>query len=147
MLTGSIMAVEYSPMLPWKRRMEAAGFQKSGLDFVFSMCVGIFVCATLYMLIFGGWKRLSQRPLHKSVLRPPLLAGVLWSVANSCQCYSTIVLPYAVAYCLCCAGGLGVTLLWGIFRFHEVVSAYNKRCVGLTFLCVVTGIVLLGLAA
>lgn len=134
-------------MLPWKQSLEARGFKPSGVDYAFSNCLGIFLCSTAYLLIAGGWKRLTRQPLQKPVLRPALLAGVMWTLASYFQLYAMTQLPYAVAYCLIVGGGLAVSLLWGTLLFGEAEGLHNKKCLALAFLGVFVGLVLLGIAA
>ncbi|CAE7224702.1 tmem144A [Symbiodinium natans] len=147
LVTGLVLSLQYEPMLPWQHDLEARGFKPSGVDYTFSNCLGIFLCSTTYLLIASGWKRLTRQPLQKPVLRPPLLAGVMWTMACSCQLYAMTQLPYAVAYCLVVGGGLAVSLLWGTLVFGEAAGLHNKKCLALAFLGVFLGLVLLGLAA
>lgn len=81
LVTGLVLSLQYEPMLPWKQSLEARGFKPSGVDYAFSNCLGIFLCSTAYLLIAGGWKRLTRQPLQKPVLRPALLAGVMWTLS------------------------------------------------------------------
>ncbi|CAE7567340.1 tmem144A, partial [Symbiodinium sp. KB8] len=127
LVTGLVLSLQYEPMLPWKQSLEARGFKPSGVDYAFSNCLGIFLCSTAYLLIAGGWKRLTRQPLQKPVLRPALLAGVMWTLASYFQLYAMTQLPYAVAYCLIVGGGLAVSLLWGTLLFGEAEGLHNKK--------------------
>jgi len=149
LVCGVLLGLQYEPMLPWKDRLQKANpeVHVTGMDYVFSTCTGIYLWSTLYLLVAGGWRRITRRTMSKSVLRPPLLAGYIWGLSCLCQLYASTVVPYAVAYTLIVGGGLLVSLLWGTFRFGEAKSPHNRKCLAATFLGMLTGVTLLGLAA
>lgn len=147
LLTGLVLSLMYEPMLLWRHRMNRAGLTVSGVDYVFSTCVGIYFFSTVWLILAGALKRIRGQVMQKSVLRPPLLAGAMWTSACCAQLFAQVVMPYAVAYCLTVGGGLTVSLLWGAFWFGEATSRHNRLCVALTFVGVSAGIVLLGIAA
>jgi len=149
LVCGAILSLQYEPMLPWKVKLQKANPQAhiTGMDYVFSTCTGIYLWATLYLLLAGGWKRVTNQTMTKSVLRPPLLAGYIWGLSCLCQLYAATVLPYAVAYAVVVGGGLFVSLMWGIFRFGEAKSTHNRKCMAATFLGIFAGVALLGMAA
>jgi len=127
--------------------MERQGIKVQSLDFVFSVCVGIYFFSTLWLLCGGAWRKFQGQRMEKSVLRPALMGGFVWAMALVCQTYAMLAVPYAVAYCAVVGGALGVSLLWGILAFGEAAGAWNRRCVAASFAGVFVGIVLLGLSA
>jgi len=127
--------------------MKAAGRIVQGFDSFFSMCVGLYLASTLWLLLGGAWKRYRGERMEKSVLRPALGSGLIYAVALFSFLYSMMVLPYAVAYAFTVGGGLAVSLLWGTCVFGEASSPYNRRCVMYSFLGVAVGVVLLGISA
>eukprot|EP00747_Dinoflagellata_sp_TGD_P086887 gnl/TRDRNA2_/TRDRNA2_163457_c0_seq2.p1 gnl/TRDRNA2_/TRDRNA2_163457_c0~~gnl/TRDRNA2_/TRDRNA2_163457_c0_seq2.p1 ORF type:complete len:443 (-),score=38.54 gnl/TRDRNA2_/TRDRNA2_163457_c0_seq2:14-1342(-) len=146
LVTGVIYALTYAPMLPWRHRLEKAGYKVSGVDYMFSLTSGIFVFSTIWLLIASGIRKMRRLPMQRSVLRPPMLAGLLWFLGSVCQVYAQVEMPYAIAYCFVCGGGLAVSLCWGIFRFKEATTSHNRKCVTLTFAGMFVGIALLGLS-
>jgi len=140
LFAGLAFAFIYIPILPWKHRMALENVEFSSFDYFLSISVGLFIASTAYMLLGGAMKKYQGRKLMKSVLRPALLTGVLWSVASMAQLYSLAVMPYAVAYCLVCGGEVGVSLLWGIFVFKEATTFHNLTCTMLAFLGVLIGV-------
>mmetsp|Transcript_11842 Transcript_11842/g.33461 ORF Transcript_11842/g.33461 Transcript_11842/m.33461 type:complete len:523 (+) Transcript_11842:32-1600(+) len=147
LLAGALYAGMYVPLLPWKERMRKAGVHVQGYDSFFSMCVGLYVASTAYLLCGGAWKKYRGQRMEKSVLRPALLSGVIYASASFCFLYAMMIIPYAIGYALGVGGGLAVSLLWGTLAFGEASSPYNRRCVVCSFVGVCVGIVLLGLSA
>ena len=140
LFAGFAFSFIYIPMLPWKHRMALQNVDFSSFDYFLSISVGLFIASTVYMLLGGAMKKYQGKKMMKSVLRPALLTGVLWSVASMAQLYSLAVMPYAVAYCLVCGGEVAVSLLWGIFVFKEATTSHNLICTMLAFLGVLIGV-------
>mmetsp|Transcript_114416 Transcript_114416/g.356326 ORF Transcript_114416/g.356326 Transcript_114416/m.356326 type:complete len:483 (-) Transcript_114416:128-1576(-) len=147
LLAGCFYSGMYVPLLPWKERMKKAGKHVEGYDSFFSMCVGLYLASTAYMLCGGAWRKYQGQRMEKSVLRPALFSGVIYAVACFAYLFVLMVMPYAVGYALVVGGGLAVSLLWSTLVFGEASSRYNRRCVVCSFLGVGSGIVLLGLSA
>merc|ERR1712048_867886 len=143
---GALMGLMFEPLLLWTNRMKIAGTTVHSFDFFFSLCIGIFITSTLYLVGGGVWKRLQGLPLEKCVLRPALFSGVVWAVACLAQLYAVLALPYSIAYCCCSGGSLVVSLTWGMLKFGEASSTHNRKCVAISFIGVAIGIILLGLS-
>ena len=114
----------------------------SPFDYFLSISVGLFMASTAYMFAGGAFRKLQGKKMKKSVLRPALLNGMMWSAASMAQLYALAEMPYAVAYCLVCGGEVAVSLLWGICVFKEATTAHNLRCTLVAFCGVVLGVVL-----
>ena len=143
LLAGFAFSFIYIPLLPWKQRMLKADVKDySSFDYFLSISIGLFMASTCYMLLGGAMRKYQGRKLMKSVLRPALMNGVMWSVASMAQLYAISAMPYAVAYCLVCGGEVAVSLLWGIFVFKEATTRHNLRCTLLAFLGVLAGVAL-----
>lgn len=146
LLCGVLLACQYEPMIPWRHRIQSAGYTVGGFDYVFSTCLGIFICSSAWLALTGAWRRIQRQPLFKPVLRPAIFAGLMWAASCHCQLYAMSVMPYAVAYCAIVGGGLGVSLLWGVCVFGEAADPYNRKCLAVIFSGIFVGIVLLGLS-
>ncbi len=142
LLAGLAFAFIYIPILPWKHRMTLQKVEFSSFDYFLSISIGLFMASTAYMLLGGAMRKYQGKKMMKSVLRPALLTGFLWSMASMAQLYSLSVMPYAVAYCLVCGGEVAVSLLWGIFVFKEASTSHNLMCTLLAFLGVLIGVAL-----
>ncbi|CAJ1373815.1 unnamed protein product [Effrenium voratum] len=142
LLAGMVFAVIYIPVLPWKQRLSQENVTFSPFDYFLSISVGLFMSSTAYMLLGGAMRKYQGKKMMKSVLRPALLNGIMWSIASMAQLYALAVMPYAVAYCLVCGGEVAVSLLWGIFVFNEAATPHNFRCTMLAFSGVLVGVVL-----
>jgi len=147
LLAGALYAVMYVPQLLWKTRLQEEGYIASGLDYFYSLTVGVYLTSTVWLLCGGAYRRYLRQTVEKSVLRPALLSGLLYGLAVLCFLYSMTVLPFAIGYALGCGGALAVSLLWGVLAFGEAASMHNRRCILCSFCGVFTGIVLLGAAA
>lgn len=146
LLAGLAFAVIYVPILPWRHRMKAQGALCSPFDYFLSISIGLVMASTAYMLVGGAMRRLQGKKMMKSVLRPALLNGMMWSVASMAQLYALAEMPYAVAYCLVCGGEVAVSLLWGVCVFKEASTAHNLKCTLLAFAGVVVGVILVALS-
>ena len=142
LLAGLVFAFIYIPLLPWKHRMKEQHANFSSFNYFLSISIGLFMASTAYMLLGGAMRKYQGKKLMKSVLRPALLNGVMWSIASMAQLYALAVMPYAVAYCLVCGGEVAISLLWGIFVFNEASTPHNLRCTMLAFLGVLLGVAL-----
>eukprot|EP00933_Yihiella_yeosuensis_P080618 TRINITY_DN94079_c0_g1_i1.p1 TRINITY_DN94079_c0_g1~~TRINITY_DN94079_c0_g1_i1.p1 ORF type:complete len:408 (+),score=64.35 TRINITY_DN94079_c0_g1_i1:40-1224(+) len=147
LVAGAMYAAMYVPQLVWKARLEAAGIHPTGFDYFFSLSVGLYLSSTLWLLCLGAWKRYRRKRIEKSVLRPALISGILYGCAALSFLYAMMVLPYAIGYAIGCGGGLAVSLIWGVFVFGEAASVHNRRCVLCSFIGILIGIILLGMAA
>ncbi|CAE7367359.1 Tmem144 [Symbiodinium natans] len=142
LLAGLAFAAIYVPILPWRHRMKEQRVVFSPFDYFLSISVGLFMASTAYMFAGGAFRKLQGKKMKKSVLRPALLNGMMWSAASMAQLYALAEMPYAVAYCLVCGGEVAVSLLWGICVFKEATTAHNLRCTLVAFCGVVLGVVL-----
>lgn len=147
LLCGVLWCTMYLPMPFWVKRMARSGRSVSASDFLFSVCLGIYSSSTIWLLGVGAIKKLQGQRVEKSVLRPALVAGMVWTVGCVCTLHAVQLLPYAVAYCSSAGGALLVSLLWGMFVFNEAEGSHNKRCIFISFIIVFSGMVLLGLSA
>jgi len=147
LLAGALYSSVYVPLLPWKAELKAEHIDVQGFDSFFSLCVGLYICSTAWLICGGAWKYYRGAKMDKAVLRPALLSGVIYGVASFTFLYSLMLLPYAVAYALGVGGALAVSQMWGMLFFGEASTNHNFRCVVCSFMSVVFGIVLLGLAA
>eukprot|EP00928_Gymnodinium_smaydae_P061638 TRINITY_DN45679_c0_g1_i1.p1 TRINITY_DN45679_c0_g1~~TRINITY_DN45679_c0_g1_i1.p1 ORF type:complete len:464 (+),score=61.66 TRINITY_DN45679_c0_g1_i1:59-1393(+) len=143
LFAGVLFSVQYAPQLFWNHRMDG---DVSPFDFVFSMSMGVYVSATAVLLTTGFWKRVHRQPMQKSVMRPALLAGVVWIFGTVNQLYCNHVMSYTIAFCGIVGGGLVTSLCWGVCCFGEAPGSHNKRCVAASFACVFTGVMLLALS-
>jgi len=144
---GALYSAMYVPLLPWEDRMRRAGHRVEGYDSFFSMCVGLYMASTAWLLCGGAWKKYRGQRMEKSVLRPALASGLIYATACFSFLYAMMIVPYAIGYALGVGGGLAVSLLWGTLVFGEASSPYNRRCVACSFAGVLLGITLLGLSA
>ncbi|CAJ1420823.1 unnamed protein product [Effrenium voratum] len=147
LVAGVLYSAMYVPQLLWKTRLQLEGYKADGIDFFYSMTVGVYVTSTAWLLCGGAYRKYLRQSMEKSVLRPALLSGLLYGCAVLCFLYAMMVLPYAIGYALGCGGGLAVSLLWGVLAFGEASSRHNKLCVMWSFLGVCIGIILLGASA
>merc|ERR1740138_379654 len=125
----------YVPLLYWKARIVSAGLKD------------VQGCATFFSLFCGGaWKKYRGRRMEKSVMRPAILSGLIYSAACFLQTYAMGVVPYASGYAMGTAGALSVSLLWGWLAFGEASTVHNRRCMACAFFLVMLGVLALGIA-
>lgn len=146
LLSGTLYASMWLPMLTWRNRMSTAGVVVRPYDFAFSVCVGLYCTSTLWLLCGHAWKQYRGLQMDKSVLRPAFLGGFVWALAMVSQLHAFAALPYTVAYCSTVGGAFLVSLLWGVAVFGEAASSRNCRCVAASFVGMLAGIALLGLS-
>lgn len=147
LLAGALYSAMYMPLLCFKERMRHAGRIVHETDSFFSMCLGLFLASSAWLLCGGVWQKYHGRSLAKSVLRPALLSGILYACACLSFLYTMQVVPYAVGYAVGLGGGLMVSLLWATLVFGEASTQFNRRCIKLSFAGITMGITLLGLSA
>mmetsp|Transcript_4964 Transcript_4964/g.13776 ORF Transcript_4964/g.13776 Transcript_4964/m.13776 type:complete len:478 (+) Transcript_4964:78-1511(+) len=147
LVAGALYAAMYVPLLPWKARMKAEHVQVQGFDTFFSMCVGLYMSSTAYLLLGGAFMRYRGHRMEKSVMRPALMSGVIYAGGSFSFLWAMMLLPYAIGYAMGVGGGLAVSLIWSTCVFGEATTPLNRRCVMLSFVGIISGIVLLGLSA
>jgi glucose uptake protein GlcU len=147
LLAGAMFSSLYVPLLYWKARMVSAGLKDvQGCATFFSMCMGIFPTSTFWLFCGGAWKKYRGRRMEKSVMRPAILSGLIYSAACFLQTYAMGVVPYASGYAMGTAGALSVSLLWGWLAFGEASTVHNRRCMACAFSLVMLGVLALGIA-
>jgi len=144
---GGVYGVMFAPIYPWKKRMLAAGMPADPFNFVFAACVGCSFCSTVWLLFWSTIKKIQKKRLDKSVLRPALLAGVIFYAGMMLQFYAVAQLPYAVAYVSCTGLSLAFSMSWGLFVFGEMRGCYNRVMAALSFGGVIIGAGALALSA
>ena len=82
------------------------------LDFVFPMSLGIFLGGVLIYLV-------KRSPFDRNILVPGTVSGALWNVANLSNFFALSFLPVAIVVPLTQIALL-VSVLWGVFYFHEI---------------------------
>jgi len=147
LLAGLLFGIMFAPMPVWQARMRAAGHTDHAFDFVFAVCISSALTSTAWLIFWSTVKKLRNKPLDKSVLRPALLAGAIYFVAIVLEFYSIAVLPYAVAYTMCTGFALAASMGWGIFVFGEMKGTHNRIMAALSFAGVLVGAICLAGAA
>lgn len=147
LLAGALYSAMYMPLLCFKERMRRAGRIVDETDSFFSMCLGLFLASSAWLLCGGVWQKYRGRSLAKSVLRPALLSGILYACACLSFLYTMQFVPYAVGYAVGLGGGLMVSMLWATLVFGEASTPFNRRCIKVSFAGITMGIILLGLSA
>jgi len=147
LLAGTLNAVMYVPLLPWRARLLADHVDVKGFDSFFALCVGLYLTSSAWMVCGGAWKRYRGQRMEKSVLRPALVSGIIYAGGSLSFLYAIAILPYAICYAVTIGGGLAVSLLWSVLVFNEARSSHNRRCVLASFVGVLIGVSLLGMSA
>mmetsp|Transcript_51347 Transcript_51347/g.121986 ORF Transcript_51347/g.121986 Transcript_51347/m.121986 type:complete len:402 (+) Transcript_51347:297-1502(+) len=144
LICGILWSAMYLPATTWKKRMAKEGIAVGVTDYLFSECVGIYASSTIWMLLVSAWKKVQGKPMEKSVLRPALVAGLVWTAGALGTLNAMERLPYAIAYCTASGGALMVSLGWGMAIFGEAQGRHNKLCILASFLNIIAGVVCLG---
>jgi glucose uptake protein GlcU len=98
---------------------EFGGASKQGLPYVFAHYSGIFLTATAFFLIYGGYKR--NRPvINAKTVIPAYITGTLWAVAQSAWFVANESLSPAVSFPIIAMMPGVIASLWGVLYFREI---------------------------
>eukprot|EP01012_Entosiphon_sulcatum_P011968 TRINITY_DN1744_c0_g1_i1.p1 TRINITY_DN1744_c0_g1~~TRINITY_DN1744_c0_g1_i1.p1 ORF type:complete len:464 (+),score=70.79 TRINITY_DN1744_c0_g1_i1:1212-2603(+) len=122
-----------------------AFYSPKGLDYVFSHFCGIITASTFYFLVYCIYNK--NRPLvYPQAILPGFVSGVMWAIAQTMWFIANTNMSLAVSFPLISVGPGVVSMVWGVFAFHEIQGPRNFAFLGAAFFTTVLGVTLVTLS-
>ncbi|CAI5444877.1 unnamed protein product [Caenorhabditis angaria] len=118
---------------------------KSGLGFVFSHFVGIFVTSTAILITYVIYSRNNPYVSNK-LIGPGLLAGAMWGTAQSSWFVANDNLSQAVSFPIVSMVPGVCAALWSVFYFRDIEGPRNLRLLAIAVLITLTGAICVGIS-
>ncbi|KAN0055796.1 hypothetical protein ACTA71_011683 [Dictyostelium dimigraforme] len=138
---GVLLGVNMIPMQLWKQGHPEA----SPFDIIFSQFAGVFLFNAFIFMFYAMVKRSPQ--IYPKTIFPSFVSGVMWGIANCGLMVSTQNLGYTVGYPISCSGPMIISSLWSVFYFHEIKGIKNLLILCVSFLFLISGIILLAFSS
>lgn len=87
------------------------------LSFLFPMSIGVFIGGVIPFFI-------ARPKIDKRIFLPAIISGVLWNIASVSSFFAVGILGIAIGFPLT-QMALFVSVLWGLFYFHEIKGRDN----------------------
>lgn len=140
---GIATGLNMMPFDLWTNNTED-GQRMSGLQFVFSQSVGVFLISSLLYWIQASYATVRGKLVHHVPIRPAVIGGLLWIMGNSASIFALQGLGYSAGYTI---GAVCPTLIAScisFFIYKEIkqrkqriyfASAFALQLAGVFMIC------------
>jgi len=106
----------------------------NSIDYAFSHFTGIYLCSTLFMIIYAALMK-NKPVVYPYAILPSLLSGFMWATAQLSWFVANANLSMSIAFPIIATGPGVVAALWGILLFGEIRGRKNFILFGSATLC------------
>jgi glucose uptake protein GlcU len=124
---------------------EYPGASADNRAYVFPHFVGIFITATLFVMIYAAAKR-NAPVVYPEIMLPGYISGIIWSAAQISWFYANNYLDFVVSFPIISVGPGLVGALWGVFVFGEIRGVRNYIALTVAFAFTIASAVLITLS-
>nr|CDJ90944.1 Protein of unknown function DUF1632 domain containing protein [Haemonchus contortus] len=118
---------------------------KNGLAYVFSHFCGIFITATILLVLYIAYSG-NNPVVNNKIVGPSLLAGCMWAIAQSSWFVANDNLSQSVTFPIISMVPGVCAAMWSVFYFKEITGHRNLRILSIAICTTLTGAVLVGLS-
>ena len=147
-LSGTFYGFQFTPinvLTTESKHSNNSYLSPNTIDYAFPYTVGIFLMATLSLVIYCVIK-LNKPYINPKVLLPGLLSGGIWATASMSWIYINGILSGSISFPIVSSGPPIVSSLWGILLFREIRGLKNLLLFLFSFAVILTGVMLVSLS-
>ena len=116
-------------------------YSARSLDYAFPYTIGIFLMATLLLVVYSIIK-LNKPNIYPKILLPGLISGGMWATATMTWIYINGILSSSISFPVVTSGPPIVSSIWGIVVFREIQGKKNLIIFLLALLIILSGVLL-----
>jgi glucose uptake protein GlcU len=102
----------------------ADGKRMSGLQFVFSQCIGVFLMSSVLYWIQASYASFRGKKVHHVPIRPAIIGGLFWVIGDLLMLFALLGVGYAAGYTI---GAVGPTLVASCISFFVYKEIKERR--------------------
>lgn len=121
-LAGSLYGFYLIPFSIWTSNHQ--GSRHGPLEYVFSLCLGIFRSSSLSYLIYVIYKKNHPQVFGEAIL-PAIVCGMMWAIATVSWMFMNSYFSLAVGYPVGAIVPNLVSSMWSVFYFKEIRGRRN----------------------
>ena len=110
---GIATGLNTMPFDLWKNNT-AEGQRMSGMQFVFSQCIGVFLMSSFLYWIQATYATIKGKRIHHVPIRPAVIGGIFWVLGDITMLFALVGVGYAAGYTI---GAVGPTLVASCISF------------------------------
>nr|CDJ87034.1 Protein of unknown function DUF1632 domain containing protein [Haemonchus contortus] len=146
LMAGIFYGVTFVPVIYMQDHPEQfPDASKSGLAYVFSYFCGIFITATILLVLYIAYSG-NNPVVNKKITGPSLLAGCMWAIAQTSWFFANDNLSQSISFPITSMLPGVCAALWSVFYFKEITGHRNLRILTIAVCTTLTGAVLVGLS-
>ena len=120
-------------------------YSSQSLDYAFPYTTGIFLMATLLLVVYSVIK-LNKPKIYPQILLPGLISGAMWATATMVWIYVNGILSSSISFPVVTSGPPIVSSIWGIVVFREIQGKKNLLFFLFALLIILSGVLLVTLS-
>ena len=120
-------------------------YSAQSLDYAFPYTTGIFLMATLLLVVYSVVK-LNKPKIYPKVLLPGLISGGMWATATMTWIYINGILSSSISFPVVTSGPPIISSIWGILVFREIQGKRNLILFLLAIVIILSGVLLVTLS-
>jgi glucose uptake protein GlcU len=143
---GIATGLNTMPFDLWQHNTEE-GARMSGIQFVFSQCIGVFLISSLLYWLQASYASFKGKLVHHVPIRPALIGGLLWVLGDITMLYAIQGVGYAAGYTMGAVGPTLVASCISCFIYKEIndkkqriyfATAFGLQLAGVLMICLGT---------
>ncbi|KAI6654735.1 putative membrane protein [Oopsacas minuta] len=120
-------------------------YSADSLDYAFPYTTGIFLMATLILVVYSIVK-LNKPSIYPQALLPGIISGGIWATGTMVWIYVNGIVSTSISYPLVSSGPPIISSIWGILVFREIQGKVNLILFLSAFVFILCGILLVTLS-
>jgi glucose uptake protein GlcU len=136
---GILTGLNMMPFDLWANNTDE-GKRMSGLQFVFSQSVGVFLMSSILYWVQSMYATARGKLVHHTPIRPAVIGGILWILGNSASIFALQGLGYAAGYTI---GAVCPTLIAScisLFIYKEIRQRKQRIYFAVAFALQLAGV-------
>ncbi len=139
---GIATGLNTMPFDLWKNNTEE-GQRMSGLQFVFSQCVGVFLMSSLLYWIQATYATARGKLVHHVPIRPAVVGGIFWVLGDILMLFALVGVGYAAGYTIGAVGPTVVASLISFFVYKEIKQKKQRLFFSAAFALQLAGVLMI----
>ena len=142
LVAGIATGLNTMPFDLWMNNTEE-GARMSGMQFVFSQCLGVFLMSALLYWLQSCWATYRGKLIRHVPIRPAMIGGILWVLGDITMLFAMTGLGYATGYAMGAVGPTLVASCISFFVYKEIKEKRQRIFFGTSFLLQIAGVLMI----
>ena len=141
-VAGIATGLNTMPFDLW-RNNTVEGKRMSGMQFVFSQCLGVFVMSAFLYWMQSCYATFQGKLVRHVPIRPAMVGGLLWVLGDITMLFAMTGLGYATGYAIGAVGPTLVASCISFFIYKEIKEKKQRWYFGTSFVLQIAGVLMI----